>query len=216
MKEKFITGGHFMIKEGQPLLNEGTIESFRRAVELHKKYFNNSVLGVLINDMGVTCQRVACPIDGRLIKIDKQNFSLPAEYIEILQKNGLQEENIQIFWEKHIRNRAKKFFRRKFKSKFPFILREKTYFYDHPRVDKEIPVSVVNEQDKYGTPTCALIMATFYKELERRGFRENFNFYYTGKDNPNVPDPKILECGYFLADLTKQQIKVENFLFNNF
>ena len=214
MKEILITGGHFAIINGEVNLNAGTIKSFENAVKFHKKRIKNSVLGVLINDIGTVCGVDKCSIIDNG-KFSRENFVLPSEYRDILEKNDLSKERVQIFWEKHIRNRASKFFRKKIKEGFSFIKEGGTYFYKHPRTEKNIPVSKINKLSKYGVPTCALIVSSFSKEIERRGFKENFNIYYTGKDNfLNIPNPEVLDCGMLLSDLTEQKIKVENILFN--
>ena len=70
-----ITGGHFMLNmlKGKQSLNQGTLQSFEVAGSIFKEMKNNNKgvgLGILINDIGMTCEASVCYItDG----FDKKN-----------------------------------------------------------------------------------------------------------------------------------------------
>ena len=107
-----ITGGHFGFdKQGHPQLNEGTLYSFKEAVRLYAEANDSSLgLGLLVNDIGTTCGPKACSLKGG--SISREDFVLPDEYLAILAKHSVPETDVHLFWEKHLRNRAKKLYRK--------------------------------------------------------------------------------------------------------
>ncbi len=181
MKKIIISGGHFVLLNGEPVINEGTLVSFLFAVDFYIKKRNdgyNVSLSVLINDIGEVCGKSFCSIFDKQ-PFNRENFLLPKEYIEVLNENELTPESVLIFWEKHVKNRAKKFLRRKVKEGYPFLEKVDALYCKH-NSGREIPISRKMIHDKYGSPACLLIMAFFTKEQERLGFNESFNFYYIG------------------------------------
>ncbi len=203
-----ITGGHFVLENGNPCLNQGTIESFAKAVDFAKKYYQHATLGVLVNDLGQVCGGTGCEINNKQNDFSRENFHLPREYLKILNEAGIPISSVIIIWEKYLRNRAKKLLKKKVKAQIDNLTFENgIYRY------RDIPLTIPRKNDLYGTPNCALIMATLNQELEKMGFSENYNFYYIGSDNQkNISNPDNLGCGNRLSAFTNQNIQVQNFL----
>ena len=108
-----ITGGHFRIffeKDSQVIsLNIGTVMSFEYAVRLYLHAVSKEIkadLGILINDMGSSCDENGCHL--KMPGFMREDYQLPKEYIKVLSQNGLKDYPVKIYWEKHIRNRGKK------------------------------------------------------------------------------------------------------------
>lgn len=209
-----VSGGHFMINsDGQPELNKGTIDSFKTAVRLYKiakKKGLKTRLGLLINDIGTTCSKVAhvCKITD---VFSRTNFSLPKEYQENLKNNGIKISEIELFWEKHARNRGKKIFN-KFKRNHKLIKEIDNNYY---LLDKNgyglILLTRKSAQDPSGTPGCPLIMAGFNMEQEKRGYKHSLNVYYIGSDNlKNIPNYIVINKGSRVSELFGTKIKSKN------
>lgn len=209
-----ITGGHFMINAGgKPELNKGTIDSFEIAAKLYKvakeKKFK-SRLGLLVNDIGTTCFKAvnAC----KTINVFSRNkFVLPKEYKTILKNNDIKISELELYWEKHARNRGKKTFT-KFRHKSKIITEIGNNYY---LLDKNgyglILLTRKSTQDPSGTPACPLIMAGFNLEQEKRGHKNSINFYYRGDNNLiNIPNYIVINKGTRLAKIFGSKISSEN------
>ena len=115
-----ITGGHFMLtNEGTANLNLGTINSFDQAVCNFKAGKDKKIkvsLGILINNMGSVCdtKKKVCVLNPEDLK---GKFTLPEEYLEILKKYGVKENEVTIYWEKSLRNKGKKELHKKIEDK---------------------------------------------------------------------------------------------------
>lgn len=209
-----ITGGHFMIKEdGSPELNQGTIDSFRLAVELYKyakENYQNVGLGILINDIGATCSSDSCSINKP--NFSKEKFRLPQEYLDILSELCIEEGDVSIYWEKHMRNRGHKSLLREVRKGDQDIqvIKGDHYLIDNEGYGRTI-LTRGRENDMYGTAACPLIMAAYAIEQQRRGFHNSVNIYYTDYDNiRNIPTPFPIDKGKRVADLFKAEINVKN------
>ena len=215
-----ITGGHFRIffddrglKEN---LNKGTVESFRLAVKLSidaKKNNINTSLGLLINDMGSSCDEDGCRL--HTLGFSREDYKLPLKYLNILRSNGLKAGSVKIFWEKHVRNRGKKELLKLIKKNNPYLVREtKGFFIKDPGVYEKIILTRTLGKDKYGTPACPLIMAGL-NILQSREYTSSINFYYTGSDNyDNIPNPHVIEKGKRVTELFGSIIRVNNIFFS--
>ncbi len=217
-----VTGGHFRIffNENRLIenLNAGTIVSFRLAVELflitREKDLDVS-LGLLVNDMGSSCDEDGCILGG--LKFSREDYELPAEYLEILKSSGLEPEVVNIFWEKHVRNRGKKELLKLIKKNSPDLIRETggIYIRDSDGYEKIILTRTLGK-DKYGTPACPLIMGGL-NIMNSKEYENSINFYYTGNDNlDNIPNPHVIEKGRRVAELFGAKIDVNNIYFNRF
>ncbi|MBM3705786.1 MAG: hypothetical protein FJW66_04595 [Actinobacteria bacterium] len=114
-----ITGGHFRLffdslesPAGlRDSINPGTLKSFELAVKLFIFATQKNIkaeLGVLINDMGSSCEEEGCLLKASIFS--RENFSLPQQYLDIMNSYGLNKYRINMFWEKHARNAGKKHF----------------------------------------------------------------------------------------------------------
>ena len=189
-----ITGGHFGFdKQGHPQLNEGTLYSFKEAVRLYAEANDSSLgLGLLVNDIGTTCGPKACSLKGG--SISREDFVLPDEYLAILAKHSVPETDVHLFWEKHLRNRAKKLYR---KDHDLDKMRE-VYLGRNPA---DIPLFRYHGgRDDY-VAACPAIMGAFHAEQERRGYGGSINLYSWGPGNrENIPNVTAISKGTFVAD----------------
>lgn len=205
-----VTGGHFMVTNRENL-NEGTINSFRKAVQTFELLTESGVsvtLGVFINDIGLTCSGTdSCS----LAKIKLINGpALPDVYKKIAAENEIDESEIVIISERFLRNRAKRIFHHVRKQTNAIVEHEEGYYF-MPKDRPEIILTRKNAHDKYGTPACPLIMGAFGLELKRMGFNNSINYYYVGSDNlSNIPNYLPIEKGKLLAHEIDPNIKLEN------
>jgi hypothetical protein len=213
-----ITGGHFMIKEdGEPELNKGTIDSFRLAAEVYKstkENYQKVELGILINDIGATCSSDSCSINK--INFSREDYRLPEEYLKILSELGIEETEVNIYWEKTMRNRGHKIMRREIKkgNKKIQIIKKDHYLYDMVGYG-EIVLSRGNGKDPYGTAACPLIMAAYAMKQQDKKFTKSVNIYYIDYDNiKNIPNQFSIDRGKRVADLFGAKIEVKNIYFS--
>lgn len=206
-----VTGGHFMVANRNKL-NDGTIESFRKAVQTFLLLRENDIpvqLGLFINDIGLTCSGSdSCS----LAEIKQmRELTLPDEYRAILAENGIGEGEIVLLSERFLRNRAKRIFHHVRKQHADaFVEREEGYYFA-PKDRPEMILTRKNAHDRYGTPACPLIMSAFGLELKRMGFGNSINFYYVGSDNlANIPNYMPIEKGKLLAHELDPDIQTEN------
>ena len=213
-----ITGGHFMLDESnQAVLNQGTIDSFRKAAELYKYGKDASYqvgLGILINDIGVTCDYYDVCSTGKR-DFSRESFALPQQYQEIFTELGIEAEKVDIYWEKHMRNRGHKLLRREVRKGNQAI---EDFNGDHWLADEEgygrILLSSSREHDQYGNAACPLIMAAYALEKQRRGFNQSLNIYYVGNDNTrNIPNHFVIEKGKRVAEILGRDVQVRNVYF---
>jgi hypothetical protein len=209
-----ITGGHFMIKgDGEPELNQGTVDSFRLAAELYKyakENYQNIGIGILINDIGATCSSDSCSINQ--INFSREDFTLPKQYLDILSELGIEEKDVKIYWEKTMRNRGHKLLKIEVKKNNQDIQVIKG---DHYLIDKKgygkIILTRGHENSVYGTAACPLIMAAYAMEQQRGGFTQSVNIYYANYDNiKNIPNQYVIDKGKRVAELLSIKIDVKN------
>lgn len=206
------TGGHFLILNNEIAeMNEGTAASFEHAVELYssgKKKGYNVGLGILINDIGQTCNQSACTV---LTPFSKSTFGFPGEYKKILEKYSIDLKEIVIFWEKHIRNRGKKELMKIVGKRHDIEKVENDYWLNDRGGYGKIILTRGNTQDKYGTPACPLIMGALALEEEKNGYTSSVNFYYIGNDNQiNIPNHFVIEKGKTVAKKFGATIEMNN------
>lgn len=200
-----ITGGHFMILEnGRPNLNEGTINSFEAAIKAYKLAKDKSLkvgLGILINNMGGVCdaKKKVCLVNPEELK---EHFELPEEYNTILKKQGINRNEVKIYWEKSLRNLGKKELLKKIEEGKKYVeYKEEAYWFVNPKDGRRITLSRPNPNDKYGIPACPLIMAAFAYSQRRDGFNFSLNFYYIDLTNEdNIPNYFAIEKGRVVAE----------------
>jgi len=208
--DTLITGGHFLINEnGSANLNKGTIESFRLAVNIYKRtksVYDNVGLGILINDMGGICSSLNCTI-GRF-KVQKTEM-IPVAYTNILEEYGINFEELNIFWEKHMRNRGKKLLKKHLKQQEKRLMNHNGDYWFEDDQDMVL-LTHRNLKDKYGTPACPLIMVAYAGEQNKRGFTSSVNIYYKGEHNDNIPNYSIIEAGKIIAKKLGIDMNIEN------
>jgi hypothetical protein len=228
-----ITGGHFRMyfsdEKALPVLNEGTIQSFEYAVRLFllaKEGNLKAEIGILINDMGYSCEEDICRI--KTPETMRKDYELPDQYRKILTKNRLENYPVKIFWEKHIRNRGKKWLIKLLKDgskkcenykpgRLDFCRRieeeKDAIFLNDAEGYGKIILTKIHGRDKYGTPACPLIMAAFAKE-QSRFYATSINFYYTGEDNlDNIPNHFVIEKGKRVCEIFGCSMEIKNFYF---
>jgi hypothetical protein len=215
-----ITGGHYRIyyknKSFIENLNEGTISSFKLAVSLYKIALSRKLavnLGILINDMGASCDESECDIKN--LVFERESYKLPGQYLEILEQESLSREEIKIFWEKHVRNRGKKEFLKRLKRKNSNIFREAGgFFISDSRNFGKIILTRTRENDKYGVPACPLIMAGLNLE-QNKIYKSSINFYYIGNDNMmNIPNYFVIEKGKRVSEIFGAGMSINNIYFS--
>ena len=215
-----ITGGHFRIffdkKNPEYNINIGTLDSFKYAISLFKiakKEKIKASIGLLINDMGTLCSDKRCEI--KVFSFNKNEFKIPLEYRQILDNENIPEENLIIYWEKHMRNRGKKEIVKRIRERDPLVQKDSEGFYlDDPEGFGKIVLTRKREKDKYGAPACPLIMAGLNLEQDKR-FSSSINFYYIGSDNfANIPNHFVIEKGIKVSDYLGADIEVNNIFFN--
>jgi len=242
MNNLIITGGHFRIffnKSGfREEINSGTIKSFELALKMYLTLIKKNIsanLGILINDMGSACDEGDCYIEK--IKFLREKYFLPSIYKEILTSAGLGPNHcktgkdiVKVFWEKHIRNTAKKEFIKilKHTDSNPIeskkdhltidIKKEPSGFYiEDPRQYGKIMLTRTQGKDKYGTPACPLIMAGLNIMQSKQKYSMCLNFYYVGQDNIlNIPNYFVIEKGKRVTELFGYNIEVKNIYFDKF
>ncbi len=208
-----ITGGHFMLRGGQkPDLNDGTKISLEIATQLFRKLYNKKEkigFGILLNNIGSTCDTNICYNNN----IDSSKFTFPNEYEKILKESNLNLNDLQIFWEKHLRNRGKKEFIKRVK-KIGNIEEDENGWWLKEETGKKFMLTRRALKDPYGTPACPLIMAAYALEQEKKGYNSSLNFYYIDSDNfENIPNHFMIEKGYEVAKMFGAKIKVMNVYF---
>ena len=228
-----LTGGHYRIFSDEKGLsgeiNSGTIKSLKLAKKTQIELKNKNIgtdLGILINDMGVACDENICSIND--LKFSREDYKLPSVYYDILNSPGKSikhfkgyintEDDIKIFWEKNIKNKAKKYFIKilkagsYLKNKDINIERDKNgFFISDPEKYGKIILTRTQGKDKYGTPACPLIMAGFNISLWKLKYSMCINFYYIGQDNSfNIPNYFVIEKGKRVAELFGCDIDIVN------
>src|SRR3989339_1180926 len=210
-----ITGGHFMLtNEGTANLNLGTINSFDQAVCNFKAGKDKKIkvsLGILINNMGSVCdtKKKVCVLNPEDLK---GKFTLPEEYLEILKKYGVKENEVTIYWEKSLRNKGKKELHKKIEDKESYLeLKEGAYWFINPADGRRITLSRPNINDKYGIAACPLIMAAFAYQMQKDGFNSSLNFYSVDLDNEeNIPNYFAIEKGRVVAETFYKNLNIMN------
>lgn len=214
-----ITGGHFRIflDENNPksTINTGTLKSFKYAISLFKIAKKEKIkanIGLLINDMGAPCSDNTCKIEDFVF--DKDKFSIPLKYRQILNNENISEKTLIVYWEKHMRNRGKKEIVKRIREGDPLIIKDSRGFYlSDPEGYGRIVLTRKREEDKYGTPACPLIMAGLNLEQNKR-FSCSINFYYIGNDNfDNIPNHFVIEKGIKVSKFLGADIEVNNIFF---
>lgn len=216
-----ITGGHYRLfyknKSFRENLNEGTINSFKLAVSLYKIARSRKLesgLGILINDMGASCDESECDI--RNLIFERESYKLPIQYLEILEQEDLSREMIKIFWEKHARNRGKKeFLKRLKKNNLDTFKEEGGFFISDSGGFEKIILTRTRENDKYGVPACPLIIAGLNLE-QNKIHKSSINFYYIGNDNLiNIPNYFVIEKGKRVSEIFGAGISINNIYFTD-
>lgn len=214
-----ITGGHFRIffNDGnfEPHLNEGTIRSFKAALELFSISRSQGLstdIGLLINDMGSACDEDGCRIDS--LDFSRDKYRLPRLYLELMHGYGIDRDDIRIYWEKHIRNRAKKEFLKLLKKGDNGIKKDlKGYYMEKKNPYSRIILTRTQGRDKYGVPACSLIMGGLNFE-QGKYYDRSINFYYIGSDNiDNIPNYFVIDKAQHVARLLGSSIDVVNIYF---
>ena len=223
-----ITGGHYRIFfSGNSItesLNAGTVHSFRMAVDLFKISKSREIdadLGILINDMGSSCDENGCSI--RNLAFARENYRLPGIYLDLLEQSRISPGLIKIYWEKHIRNRSKKEFLKRLKKEKAVISKEALiekkadgFFLNDPTGYGKIILTRIKGRDKYGVPACPLIMAGLNLEYTEE-YTASINYYYIGNDNlANIPNYFVIEKGKRVSEIFNPGISVNNIYFKSF
>ncbi len=210
-----ITGGHYMVmSDGSANMNQGTIDSFEAALKMYslaKKKGKKVGLGVLINNMGGVCdaKEKVCNI-----KSDEviENHVPPPEYIDLMDLYEIPHEELNIYWEKHMRNRGKKELLKKIKAKADYIkLKSDAYWFINPVDGRRITLSRPNPNDKYGIAACPLIMSAYAYQHKQDGFTSSLNFYYVDSENEiNIPNYFAIEKGRVVAKYFYDNLNIIN------
>lgn len=211
-----ITGGHFMLKSGKPELNAGTIASFKIAAQLYTLGKTRGLkvgLGVLVNDFGMTCGANACY---EINFFDKEAFSLPREYMKILEDKNIKNSELKIFWEKHLKNRGSLVFRTKLVKKSTQVKRIDDAYWFITKEGNRLLLIRNKPGTAYGMPACPLIMGMYSLEQRKKGWLSSLNFWYVDIDNyENIPNHFMIENGVEVAHLIGTDINIKNIYFTH-
>jgi len=217
-----ITGGHFRIffksNELKANINEGTLISLKAALGLVNFSRKNGLsvnLGLLINDMGSECNENGCDI--KFLNFNREEYRLPAEYLELISEYGIGSDEIVIYWEKHIRNRAKKDFLKILKKEKSKVTKD-LYGYYLPADTLPVKTLLTRTQgkDKYGVPACPLIMGGL-NYLQSKNYICSVNYYYIANDNiDNIPNYFVIEKAKAVAELLGSNMDVNNIYFEKY
>ncbi len=211
-----ITGGHFMLKNNKPVLNTGTIASFKIAVQLYKLGKTRGLkvgLGILVNDFGMTCGANACYA---VNFFDRKTFSLPKEYLKILEDEHIENSELNIFWEKQVKNRASLVFRTKLVKMTTQVKKiDDAYWLITKEGDRLLLIR--NKPGlAYGMPACPLIMGMYALEQRKKGWISSINFWYVDIDNyENIPNHFMIEKGVDIAHHIGIDMNVKNIYFTH-
>jgi len=213
-----ITGGHFLVNDDYlSQINEGTIASFQAAAILYKKAKKMGFkvgLGILLNDIGMVCGGSShCSINAPRA-LNRSSFILPYTFKEVLKEFEISENEVEIFWEKHIRNRGKKLFHKVKDTRHDLQTIEGDYYLEDKEGYGNIMLLRKMKTDKYGTPACPLIMAAYAFEQQRKNYCKSLNIYYIDQDNlSNIPNHLVIEKGRLLAKKLGITIEIQNVYF---
>ena len=205
-----------MLKNNKPILNTGTIQSFKSAVQLYKSGKTRELnvgLGVLVNDMGMTCGANSCDVVNFL---DRETFSLPEEYMEILKEEQVENSELDIFWEKHLKNRGSLIFRTKLVKMTTKVKEIDDAYWFITKDDDRLLLIRNKPGPAYGMPACPLIMGMYSLEQEKKGWTSSINFWYVGIDNyENIPNHFMIEKGIDIAQHLGSSLDVKNIYFTH-
>lgn len=220
-ENSIITGGHFRLffreEKIEPKINEGTVLSFKACLELFS--ISRSIglktdIGILINDMGSACDDQGCSL-GKL-DFSRDAFDLPETYLDLLEGKGLSQADINIYWEKHIRNRAKKDFLKILKKKESRIKKGLNGYslYTEKVPSNKIMLTRTQGKDKYGVPACPLIMGEL-DYFQSSKYDNCINYYYIGNDNlENIPNYFVIEKARPVAEFLGSKMSIKNIYFD--
>ncbi len=209
-----LTGGHFIWRgDATEELNEGTVLSFGVAAALFARLKEVKVglgLGVLVNDIGTTCDANACVL---LSESADSALRLPKILQKSLHDHGLFTQDVTLFSEKHARNRGKKLFSRMLKTREDIQMDESAYWLKDSK-NHQYLLTRRTKKDPRGTPACPLIMAGYAFEQQKFGYSTSVNFYYVDAENmENIPNHFMIEKGADVARLFGAKINVLNVYF---
>ena len=215
-----ITGGHIVLGDLAASLNDGTVLSFYAAVRAYKSNLSRGVpvgLGILINDIGMVCGANSCSINKS--STGRTEFKFPDIYARILDEAQVPVSGVQIFWEKHMRNRGQKELLKRL-DKHPrirvidgesWLVGENSSEFD----DSATLLARRSAHCESGTPACPLIMGAYGMDQHRRGYTTSVNFYYVGEDNfENIPNHFNIEKGVEVAAVFEPRIQIKNIYFS--
>ena len=148
----FVQGGSFRLDKG-PTPTE--LASFKLALDLHLASRTNTRLGCIFNDLGL-----------EPFKRPKATGEspVPHDYVALLQKAHIPAEDVTIFYESTLRNRA---------------------YADN------VPSMKIHEIAGSPIPVCMSIMGRFYAELANAGYEQQIGFYSREPKSPipgEIPD----------------------------
>jgi hypothetical protein len=215
-KKTIITGGHFRIFFNKDRywfdLNDGTVNSFKYALNLFqiaKKKNIKADIGILINDMSSICDTSGCIRED--IDFSRDNFILPDKLRKMLDEDQITNSDLKLYWEKHIRNRGKKYLKRIIRRGQQSIYKNRgEFFIEDEKGFGKIILTRKNIDDRYGTPACPLIMAGLNMEQDAE-YSNSINFYYIGDDNlNNIPNYFAIEKGTRVAKYFGTKIEIHN------
>ncbi|MEK9161031.1 MAG: hypothetical protein AAB440_03300 [Patescibacteria group bacterium] len=214
--DTLFTGGHFILKNGVPELNAGTVESFISAVKLYQEGRDKGVrvgLGLLVNDIGMTCDTNVCYA---VPAFNRDEFSLPEEYRSILAKHNVEISEVEMYWEKHLRNRGIQIFRRKMVNKDKAVKKAANAYWLDTEGGDRLLLTRFSLMSPYGIAACPLIMGANGVVQRERGWKTSVNFWYVDIDNyENIPNHFMVEKGAEVARHMGVDLESKNIYFTH-
>lgn len=161
----------------------------------------------------MTCDTNICYV---FDKLDRKTFTLPVEYTRILQDAHIDVKELDIYWEKHLRNKSHVQFKRIVKKDKHDIKKKDGDYWLELENKEQLLLARKKAGTPYGIPACPLIIAGYLIEEEKRGWKSSINFYYADTDNyENVPNHFMVEKGTNVARYLGVNLQVQNIYFTH-
>jgi hypothetical protein len=141
---------------------------------------------------------------------------LPEIYKEILEQERVSVSEVDMYWEKHLRNKGMLFFRRKMVKQDKAVQKIDNAHWLVTKAGERLLLTRPSPASPNGIAACPLIMGANALEQEKRGWSKSINFWYVDIDNyENIPNHFMIEKGLEVAKHMKATIDVQNIYFTH-
>lgn len=152
-----------------PIIDEISLTTLKIGLSLYElskqRNINNVRLSFLVGDLS---------IHRRYRQDFKQSFSMSAKYLSLITEQGIDESDIDLFFESTLRNRADKQLKRGIKSNS--LINYKDAYHINPLRYEGLADRVSNvSPNKKPVPICRLMLSQELVDREKKGFRKAIN-----------------------------------------